>query len=127
MSWETLKKTKQGRPSESFITFKPKDYKIYLSTQLLKDYFNSYNYVLIRIDKISHKIAIQSVAKKDKDTFKIIKNGRGGYLGGGDIHAKELFKHSFIPKKNTRLKPCWNPRIEWLIINFNNNGGNDNG
>ena len=62
--------------------------------------------------------------KKAKDTFKIIKTGRNGYLGGGDIHAKELFKHSFIPKKNTRFKPHWKPRIEWLMINLN--GGDNN-
>ncbi len=126
MTWETVKKTKQGRPPKSFITFKPKDYKIYLSTQLLNDYFNDYNYVIIRVDKISHLIAIQSVAKQDKNTLKIIKNGRNGYLGGGDIHAKELFKYDFIPKKNTKFIPHWKPKIEWLIIDFNNNGGNNN-
>jgi len=121
MSWETVKKTKQGRPPKSFVTFKPKDYKLYLSTQLLKDYFNDYNYVIIRADKISHLIAIQSVAKKDKDTFKIIKTGKPGYLGGGDIHAKKLFNYDFIPKKNTKIEPHWDPKIEWLTINFDNN------
>ena len=124
MSWETLKKTKQGRPPKSFVTFKPKDYKLYLSTQLLRDYFNDYNYVIIRVDKISHLIAIQSIAKKDKDTFKIIKTGRAGYPNGGDIHAKKLFEYDFIPKKNTKFKPHWDSKIKWLIINFN--GGDNN-
>jgi len=121
MEWETVKHANK-HPQKSFITLKPKLNRIYFSKKLLHDYFNDYQYVILRVAKKTQIISFQPVAQANDMTFKLIIAQKEDIINGADVSCKEVFKYKFMPKKTTRFIAEWKPKIEWLIINLNGKG-----
>lgn len=124
MEWKTLKHSNK-HTQQPFVSFKPKWDRVYFSKKLLHDYFNNYQHIILRVAEKTRLVSFQPVAEKTDTTFKLIITRKGSITSGADISCKGVFKYKFMPKKTTRFIPHWDPKIEWLTINLNGKGENN--
>ena len=124
MTWITAKKYIRIKNTQPKITISGITKQIYFNAYIKRHIIADREKVIIRYNNESKMLAFQPVNEGD-NTYNLIKRGKNDY--GLLVHGTNILAQFGIEvNKKLSFIPHWDSKIEWLTINMNNKGGDDN-
>lgn len=129
MSWETARKYSRKKCKQPKITISTKTNTLYFNSYIRNHILGDREKIIARYNKESKMMAFQPIYAYEGDKMEVYKvnypntsRHRGALMSINNI----LSQFDVEIKERTTFIAEWKPKIEWLIINLNDNGGDNN-